>query len=305
MFQLQHIPPEYQGDYSFKSHRDLTYKKVQVSVLNRALVLFGFFVVVAILGAFNLKIIAVLLIVISFIWVYILIFVMNIFSRLSQIDRYLLKKNPQARFFPDHHISSQELMESGLFQTTDLNIKGDSLIIDNRLKICHLSVQQLKLKLGLTHSLFDGIFMIKKLQRSDSGHLLIKQKDGIKDGKFPTFLKQLTTPKPIIEIKNAFTEDDVFNSKFNVFCNDPEILDSVLRKNRIQLIRSINEQLNALLPLVQKSKNNSPFQIQCSFQNDHFYMAISKLQMKPPLLFFRRRQHFNTLSKIMETISKI
>lgn len=306
MFPIRHIPLDYQGDFSFKSHRCLTFQKVKVSVFKTSLVFLGIYFVVSVLDSFdyqNIK--GIFFLISSFIWVFILIFVMSIFHRLSNIDRYLSKKNPHARFFPDHHISSQEFMESGLFQTTDLNVKGESLIIDKGLKICQLSAQQLKLKQGITQSIFDGIFIIKRLNKSHDCQLLIKQKDEIKDSKFPAFLKRLSAQDHEIESDKILMGNNIFNSNFNVYCNQAKRADEILTVNRMQLILDINEQMDALLSVVQRSKNNSPFKLVCSFKNDYFYMAIRNLQMRTPLFYFKRRKHFNTISNIIEMISKI
>lgn len=278
---------------------------MQVSVFKASLILFASYIVVSLLGSFSHQILTGLFLVISFIWLFILVFIVNIFRRLSEIDRYLLKKNPQAGFFPFHHISSQEFMESGLFKTADLNMKGDSLIIDNHLKICHISVQELSLKLRSTQSLFDGIFITKKMKSSHATFVVLTQKDGIKDEHFPDFLKELTDLGQPVEIGKTLTSSPAFNSKFNIYCNNPSKINDILNTQRIQLIGNIIERLNALLPLVHRAKNISPFQIRCSFKNDHFYMAIKNLHMKLPLLNLKRRRHFNTLSNIIETITEI
>lgn len=230
---------------------------------------------------------------------------MHVFHKLSQIDRYLLKKNTTAKFFPDYHISSQEFIGSGLFKTADLNVKGDHLMIDNELKICHLGVKQLNSKLAYTQTLFDGVFITKKLKQSSACYLMGKQKDGVKDHKLPKFLMQLTNDDHQFDKDKVQTSSVLFNSSFDVYSKHAKKAEYILTKSRMQLIGSIHEQLNTLMPRPRRSKNNSPFQILFSFKKDQFYMAIKNLQMKPPLFFKGRKQHFNALSNIIEIISKI
>lgn len=273
-----------------KSFIDLRISRTRI--LRKMLGLAILFIIFIFLGLFSyinnafidyiwIPIIACILLIVLFVLQY----VRFISKNAQELSLYLLDMNfPDLEYHSDKHISTQDFINSQLYDEVEINSSGNNYIKHKSWKASNLNVQAITTKPsdnGAT--VFNGSFFVINTDNKLDYSLIIKPKPIGEKIKLPLFLVSLLNPyfHPIND--KVITNENHFNDLFDAYSEDSEQAKSFLNTNRIQRILNIHYLLKHLTEKQQQRKKNrifkSPFDqplyaLEFCFSKGQIYMAI-------------------------------
>lgn len=191
---------------------------------------------------------------------------------------------PDLEYHADKHISTQDFINSQLYDEVEINSSGNDYIKHQSWKASNLNVQAIDRRTSNKGStVFKGSFFVINTKNKLDYSLIIKPKPIGEKIKLPSFLVSLLNPYFHPTNDRIITDENHFNDLFDAYSKDSKQAKSFLNPIRVHRILNIHYLLKHLNELQQRRKKSRIFKssfdnplnvLEVCFTKEHVYLAI-------------------------------